>query len=446
MNSRSIQLKKICIEDIIFWAMIGFAFPLSIKTNLTNSGIINVYVTMFLYVFIGVFFLKTIIKKGKQEIKIVINYLALCVWYIITLFYRYFTGGAWSASLLICFWTIIPVTIYILMLVQALDCKKVCVRLYWAMTLLNFFSCIYSFLIVKSLRTDFLGNINMVVYYSVLGMFIYTFCYLKSDGKINRLVYIFNMSYSISVVLFSGSRAGVLTGAFTVIMLIVIYAKNKKVMKSLGVVSLIAIVLLFLSLGTNFYWSRDMLFRGLNLRTLSESVDISKKDGKTEQEGGKTEQEKITDVKLNQLIEEASVSGNTEQVMVLNDVGRIMMWENAIKEVKKAPLMGTGTVAVYRTAEGGQLPHNVILEYWLAYGGVGFLLWIILAFQVLYRAFKKCLSDRKALFLILAYIVAAMMFSMVEPTMSNTFGAFLFWCGVGIFSMTEENGIIGSVA
>lgn len=428
MNSQTgYSLKKLfCIEDIFFWVMLGFAFPVIFKTSLTHTGIIYVYISMLLYLFFGLFFLKVIIKTGKQEIKIIVSYLAICVWYAITLVYRYFTGGAWSASLQVCFWTIIPVTIYILMLMNVFDSKKVCARLYWAMTLLNFCSCIYCLIIVRSIRTDFLGNINMVVYFSVLGMFIYTFYYSNSNGRMNGLIYIFNMSYSVSVVLFSGSRAGVLTGVLALVLVVSLYIKNKKVMKSLGVVSLIMIIILFIALTTNFYGSKGLFFRGLNLGTISESLTSSKENVIADEH------------ELNDLMEKASTSGNAEQVMVLNDIGRIMMWQNAVKEIKKAPLIGTGIVTVYRTSDGGQLPHNVILEYWLTYGGIGLLLWVVLAVQILYKVFKKCLSDRKRLLFILAYIATAMMYSMVEPTMTNTFGAFLFWCGVGIFSLTES--------
>lgn len=430
------------IDAFFFFAMLGFAFPLTIKTSLTGSGIISIYISQLIYILCGIYFFIQVFRERKIKDKTIMTYLLLCAWYVFVTIWRYLNGNAWYASLQVCFWTIIPIAIYILISMKKLDYKKACTGLYYAMSILNALYFVYHIIIIGQLRSTFLGNINMIVFYSILGMYIYTFYYLQLNTNANKLLYVFNMEHSFFIILFSGSRAGVLVGVASIFVLFILHMRNNRFVKSFVITVFMMIIIMVLSLTTNFCWSRDMFFRGTNLGTVSESIMVSM--GKTDldaqrlsnvmQDASKVQNEQ----QLDSMIQSASESGNTQDVLALNDVGRIMMWKNAMEEIKKSPLVGTGVIGVYRSLNGNQLPHNVILEYWLTYGGIGVLLWVILAIEVLCDIFKRNWNEKKNLLYIVSYIIIAMAYSMVQPTMSNTFGPLLFWCGIGIFLTSKE--------
>lgn len=430
------------IDAFFFFAMLGFAFPLTIKTSLTGSGIISIYISQLIYILCGIYFFVQVFRERKIKDKIIMTYLLLCAWYVFVTIWRYLNGNAWYASLQVCFWTIIPVAIYILITMKKLDYKKICTGLYYAMSILNAVYFVYHIIIIGHLRSMFLGNINLIVFYSILGMYIYTFYYLQLNTNANKLLYIFNMEHSFFIILFSGSRAGVLVGVVSLFVLFILHMRNNRFVKSFVITVFTMLIIMVLSLTTNFCYSRDMFFRGTNLETVSKSIMVS--IGKTDYSDQEIDNvmQNALDVEneqhLDELIQNASESGNAQDVLVLNDVGRIMMWENAVKEIKKSPLVATGVIGVYRSLNGNQLPHNIILEYWLTYGGIGILLWVILATEVLFDIFKKNWNEKKKLLYIVSYIIIAMTYSMVQPTMSNTFGPLLFWCGIGIFLTSKE--------
>ena len=173
--------------------------------------------------------------------------------------------------------------------------------------------------------------------------------------------------------------------------------------------------------------------RGLNYSTIGTSISESKNFAVDDNIGEST--------LIQDAIKKANQNGDAEAVQVLNDMGRIFMWKSAVNEIKKSPLIGTGLIGIYKTAEGSQTAHNFLLEYWLAFGGIGVLIWIIFIVQILILIYKKTSRNRAYFFYILLVLFSAAAFSFVEPTLSSAVGPFIVWCSLGVLvsSVSKSN-------
>lgn len=428
----------LCLENLIFAVIIGFMLPISFSVSFTHSGILRVYPSMLVYIILGIFLLIYLREKEIRKNKLVLNYLALCMMYVFAFLYRYATGGDCVSSLYVFFWTIMPVSIFLLIYAGKLNYLKVSINLYWSMTVTNIVSTIYHLFVLKALRSNFYENVNNVVFYCIAGVFIYIF-YYKNISKKFSFFYIFNVFYSFFVLIMSGSRLGFLCGILLAVYCVGLCIFSRELRMPTGLALLLEAVICAIFLSTNLYYCQSLVNRGIMIFGISENMDKIAEikenkgnKGSIESKEEENKEDKLSDDEIISAIEEQVKEGNTDAVMVYNDLGRIQMWENAIDEIKKAPLIGTGKIAVFRTADGGQLPHNFILEYWLIYGGMGLILWIVLMIQIIINTYKRTQIRNFIAFLLFAAFSCA--YSFAEPTLSNAFGPFLVWCGFGLYT------------
>lgn len=420
-----------CVENLIFVLMLGFMLPITLSVSFTNSGILYIYPSMFVYIVLGILFLSCLRNKAVLKHRLVLNYLALCVEYVIAFLYRLVSGGDYTNSLMTFFWTIMPVSVFLLLYIGKLNAEKVSSNLYWAMTVTNITSVIYHLLIIKTIRSTFFENVNNLVFYCILSVFINTFYYMNISKKFS-IFYIFNMCYCFFVLIMSGSRGGFLCGIFLAIYYVIFCFFHRELRKPIGLMFLAETVIIVIFLSTNLYYCRSFVERSMQIFGFSRSVEMAQE----------IKNEKSDDEIVESMLDSVK-EGNTDEVMAYNDLSRLKMWRNAIDEVKKAPLIGTGKVVVFRSVDGGQLPHNFILEYCIIYGGIGLILWGMLAIQVIVDAYKK--KQRGRFRYLMWFLFFTMMFSFVEPTLSNAVGPFLVWCGLGIFLLAAPDNVSTAV-
>lgn len=428
-------MKKIFkVEYLIGIILMSFLFPIQIPVTFTGMGILTIYFAVILYIFPALLFLYKLFKHKLWKEKIVITYLGICIWYLFLFIYRFATKQYFYHSLEMAFWVIVPVSFFILLIFDELDYLKTIKSLFYAISFVNVYLFIYHVFIIKQLRSSMLGNINIVVFFCIISIFISSYYYLNlSTQKIDSFLYVFNMFYSLFAVLLSGSRAGVLVGVSSFLLLAIYYIRNKKFRKSIFITILLTAVVISYFVSTNIYGSRFYLARGFNYSTIGTSISESKNFAVDDNIGEST--------LIQDAIKKANQNGDAEAVQVLNDMGRIFMWKSAVNEIKKSPLIGTGLIGIYKTAEGSQTAHNFLLEYWLAFGGIGVLIWIIFIVQILILIYKKTSRNRAYFFYILLVLFSAAAFSFVEPTLSSAVGPFIVWCSLGVLvsSVSKSN-------
>lgn len=438
--------KLVRIENLIGVMLISFLFPVYIKVGFTNSGVLKVYFAQILYLFMWGFFAFKLFQKGYWKEKTVILYLAICVSYCIVEVYRLVTGGYFYHSVEMAFWTLVPVAFFILLLKGDLDIYRVCANLYYSIAFIFLYLIVNQLFVLRQLRTDFLGNINLLVFFCIAGIFIACFYYLNyGKNKFDTYIYVLIMVYAFFVIMLSGSRAGVISGLSAYCVLSLFLLKNSKFRKTFVIIISLGVAIVTLFVKMDIQGSRYYFERGFNLSTIRTSLAESRSiynvagnfdigEGGQSMEGGQEVSRNIDD-----LMKEASVRGDANAVLVLNDIGRIVMWGNAVNEIRKDPLFGTGKVGVYKTGDGYQMAHNFFLEYWLAFGGIGMLLWVCFMVHVLVMMYKTTRSNKRIFIFMLLFLFSVFLFSSVEPTLSNTFCTLMVWSALGIFLVYSQD-------
>ena len=419
------------LYSLLFILIVAFVFPISVPVKFTNSGILVLYISNFVYVIFGVVALVKIIKNVNricisERLCIFIYFLIGTLYFIVTIV-RYLRTLYYYKSFEMFFWTMMPLLLFFLIINGFMDRKKTLIAIFYALSFINILSVIYHLFIAKAFKTEFLNNVNILVFCCIIGLF---FNALYSEIKKNSVIIVMNWVYYIFMIFVSGSRAGIVFGLLAIIGLL-LYSLNKKKMKIdffIGII--IAAILLMLSILFNFHYSRDLFLRGTNLSTISASInEFSDKNAEINE--------------INDIIQDISENRNDSQdkVMVLNDVGRLLYWKAAIQEIEKAPLLGTGNITVGDNGQGsGQTAHNFILEYWLIFGGIGLLLWIILLVMILKNMIKKAksISDTYIIFLFMFLICG---YSFLQPTLVSAIGPTLVWLFWGVtYSKIKEAG------
>lgn len=267
-------MKKVLrMEYLVGIAMIGFMFPVHIKVGFTNMGVFNFYVSMIIFILLGCFFLYKLVKRELWKKKDIITYLVLCLWYFVALISRFLTKQYFYQSLEAAFWSLAPVAVFALLLYGELNYKKVCASMFYAISFIDIFSFIYHVFYLRQLRSELLGNINMLVFFSILSIYIScSYFYINSKNKINTALFVVNMFYSLFVIVLSGSRAGVLIGLFSYILVLIFLGRTKKFRQVFGVCLLLSTLTILCFVLGDICGSRYLMQRGFNYSTIGTSI------------------------------------------------------------------------------------------------------------------------------------------------------------------------------
>lgn len=115
-----------------------------------------------------------------------------------------------------------------------------------------------------------------------------------------------------------------------------------------------------------------------------------------------------------------------------SDNMRKELWQNAIKEIKKEPVIGTG-ITYFDNHFGSivlqQSAHNVILEIWLVFGGLGLAVYLLLMIMIIvYLLFHFLkLKHRAIVMLYLLSIVSILVLALVQPLMVMFYPSTIYW-------------------
>jgi len=122
---------------------------------------------------------------------------------------------------------------------------------------------------------------------------------------------------------------------------------------------------------------------------------------------------------------------------VENDRARVDSWRAATDEFFRSPILGTG-VMIFPTDFTPILPHNFILEYLNAFGGLGFLVWgalYLTAFLFVALQFKKMNREgRRRILIFVISVLGILGISFVQPTMLTLWPNMILWIMFSFFA------------
>ena len=113
---------------------------------------------------------------------------------------------------------------------------------------------------------------------------------------------------------------------------------------------------------------------------------------------------------------------------------RQALWKSSMEEIKKSPLIGTGTV--YFDCQFGEIvlqegSHNFILEMWLVFGGMGLLIICAMMAGLFLWGLKNLLKRRDSAIWMLLSAGGILVLAMVQPLMSMVTVTSFFWVLAG---------------
>lgn len=490
-----VKNKRYIAGPVLFVVLVSFIWPITLNTSLTGSGQIFLYLSDLIMLAVCGFNLIIYIKdrkeyKGQKAIHITeISFLVILLIYIIATVYRMIKGYYVYQSFEMCFRTLAPLSLG-LFLLRDRTTYRICLRwVNYALTFINAYSVFVHLFVYKYFKTQFLLNINIVVFVCLAGVFLNSlFFYHEKKSPFNIGLFVFNFAYYSCVFFVSGSRAGSVLGCIAVIISLICFIKKGNVKYYI-----FALAISFLAAGalwgSDFGNSRFLIDRGFNYTTIVDSIrhsvkldkeqddqkplaeDNSGKEADVEKDASRNEtaeaqnrtEEKQSEAaeaqnqaekKQSEAVEaeekqsEAAEAENQtdvgneikvpdqDEILIRNDVARFTFWKSAIEEIKKSPLLGTGKVGIAATYLGNQGAHNFILEYCLVYGVLGFIVWAVFVVSFLFTVLRtvRKTTKRRAVFGLLGMLAVTLGFSFFEVTMVVTLGSLAVWIGVFLYS------------
>lgn len=351
-------------------------------------------------------------------------YILIGCLYIIATIIRIIQGQPFYKSMQMAVESYFPISLFFLILYNKFDFKKVINSLITAVTIINLY---VFFHVIKenSFRPNIILNTNVVVLLAISSIFINAF-YINSYkvNTVQEVRSVFNFCYSTIIILFAGSRTGIVEGIACVF--IILFILKKKLMFIRAV--FLGIIISSIIFATNFGGSQGLMARATNLGTFSVS---SKSMSESENQSLEV---------INSKLQEAVNEGDQDQILVANDMGRILLWSLAIEEIKKAPFWGTGEVSfLLGYSSSKQSAHNFLLEYTLIYGVIGLLFWLIFTTLLLTAYYRQIISyNRKTIPWMTIYAIFVCAFSCMQPTLSTLQVTLFFWGIMGVFFIAPK--------
>lgn len=425
---------KICKENIIpaivAIGLVTFIWPITIKIGLTGSGKFSFYIFDLVMLGLCGYNLYGVVRDKKQYFKFKLGgcvegfYYIILIEYVVCTVFRLINGYSFYNSFEMCFRTLAPLSLAIYIFKEPISFKVWLRYIDYAIAFINLYSvCIHLF-VYKSVRSDFLMNVNMHAFFCLVGLFINSLAfYYQNKNWIYRVIFVFNMVYSLCIFCVVGSRATSTLGILATVLIIVVFAK-KPYTKYYIIAGILAMFLVLIMWIFNFGGCRALMIRGFNLETIVGVVENEDLEKGYEDEN----EENISDM----IDEDNAVKAS----LVSSDEARISFWSGGFREIKKEPIFGTGKVGVGTSKDGNQGAHNFILEYWLIYGGIGFMMWSVFVIVYLKNVVKASMKEKRRMLIfgLFGLLFVALGFSCFQVSMVTTFGSLMVWLGVFFYS------------
>lgn len=239
----------------------------------------------------------------------------------------------------------------------------------------------------------------------------------EESGKTLRILAEVSLVSGSTIILISGSRsAALLLIPVFVLSVVVCCGKRKNSWKACGTIFLSVIVCVTLLVATDLYSARSSVERVMEWSEFKEDAEVPNNPGKTS--GG--------------MIPPVSQSEMAALIQI-SDGMREMLWKASAEEIRKSPIIGTGVV--YFNCQYGELvlqqgSHNLLLETWLVFGGIGAILFLLMiAGPILFFLIhiRKCENA----FWTLLSLGGILGLALVQPLMSMVTVTSLFWALAG---------------
>lgn len=396
---------------------------------------IVIYIPQLILITYAVLLFSLYWKKGyrpKGSTKgLLLTITIFAVYYVLITGYRFISGGNAMQSLhtaIITFTSVVP---FFLIDAEIIKRKNAFIDLIIVFTVINMLQLITG-LIGGSIRQSPVLQ-NIMVYDTIMIFMVPWFFYIAQHTKelkissLWELLCWLNLLCSLIFITASGSRSGMIIMAFTFLisMIINFKRKNKFLLKCMTLCIAVASIIVTL------YSYNIMDFKlGITRQKLallnesSEYVTTLKGAGiENDAEDGAMEYEKFVKTSITS-----------------SDDIRGILWEESIREIKKSPFLGTGTMLFeieYFDAKLLQGSHNIILESSLAFGVIGMVIFfIMIIIPIIYILlpiirFKMKVAWREAFNYMLSMITIFMM-AMVQPVFVMAFPVILSWLMTGI--------------
>lgn len=414
-------------QIMIFAILVGFCFPITFETTLTNSGKLYIYVSyplaliLFFIVAYEMLFKSKQIKNSREKKIAAIFVGVLIIWSITITIERYIMGMMFYKAFEAFFISIVPLCIYAIVYDKD-ELKKTIKYANYAVTaiiLVVLLACISK----QTLITTVLVNRNMVIYVYLIG-FLFAGLLPWVDDFTGKAKWssLFNMVFLTVYCLASGSRMGAYICLLTVLVIIISSKSENRTryLICLGVAGLMLVTMFC----TNLWGIRYYVDREFKIDTIISSIrlarDVNEKNGEA------------VDNSINELVNtEEAIEDNDysqEEKAVRNDAYRFTLWIKGIERIKEAPLFGTGELGVFVADDSNQAPHNFIIEYAIVYGLGGLLIWIIFVIMLAFRIFFE--ADIKGRLLVLFTLFLVFGMACFQPFLVTGIGPFIAWLAI----------------
>ena len=365
-------------------------------------------------------------QMATKRLAIIITIFA--VYYIFITGYRFASGGNAIQSLYTAIITFTSVILFFLIDAGIIERKNALTDLIIAVTLINILQIIIGWSKGSIRLSPVLQNI--MVYDTVMLFMAPCFFYitqhlkeLKLSKKWEILCWT-NLLFSLVFITSSGSRSGMLIMAFSfVISMMINFKRKSKYLYKCFILYITAGIIMVFLYSFNIMDSRLGVTRN-KLAFLNEpSNNIVTLEQPNEENDDAIKYEKFVKTSITS-----------------SDDVRGTLWDKSIKEIKKNPLLGTGTMLFEIEYFDGKLiqgSHNIILETSLAFGIIGMIFFfIMISIPIIYIILPiikfKMRSEWRAIFSYILSISTIFMMSMVQPVLVMAFPVMLLWTMTGI--------------
>jgi len=362
------------------------------------------------------------IFKGKYKIKGITQYMTSLIFTLSSVYMgvtviRFLRDGMASArpSLYLALAVIAAFVVYMCYHFDIFSIKNTKRDLIIMMSVINvgqIFSGLFTF---GGLRSSLLLE-NIMVYNNLATILIPIMFKMLSEhkGKLMNLVVVANIITNMTFVSISGSRSGMMITwiIFAVSVLLSIFINGKK--------SLISSITIFLMIGglvTTFYVTG--LFNATN------SI------GRLRLEDTTAEYREESDIPTP--TEPIFIDPYDSNVVEQSNTIRSSLWERSMSEIREAMIVGTGIVSFYVTygeATFLQGSHNIIMEIWLIFGGLGLFVYVLLFASLIFYFIKHLILNGKTGFSLASYIISlggTFAMALVQPLLVMLIPNMMLW-------------------
>lgn len=419
-------IKNNMTQVVLFVLLVGFCFPIPISTEYTSSGIIILYLSDFLAVVLVILSTISVYRDRNQKdawhkmrAMTCVFFWILVVWCVILTIYRFLADMVFYKAFMNFFRTSVPVCAMGAVL-QKDKIKNNIVVLNVSLSVI-FIVVMITNLVNNTVVTDILINRNMVVYICILGIF--TSALLLFYGQCSTMQKIsiaFNTVFSIVYCITSGSRMGAYVSIFSIVGIALIFFR-KKTFLLYALYSLSAALIISIMMYTHICDAHFWVLRGFNINTVATSISAENNTDISDSSDKKY-------VDLLQSIRNEEKTGeelSQEEILIINDIGRIEAWKNGIQRIRENPFFGTGDISVFKSEGGNQSSHNFLIDYAITYGLVGLVLWVIFVLVMIVPILKKATWKERGLILFVLSTIFGM--ALLQPFLTTCIGPYVAW-------------------